>query len=361
MRSKKTVPAKNSEAIFWRPRFTRPLRAGKRANANFACSEGFFCARRAAPSAGAAVFAKPAAVWPVGFCARCLGVFSAGAPLPCSRLVGSLLLLCLAGLVCLRIFAPVCPPCACVCGAFAAAVWPVWLACRGAAGGVPPPAGCACVSRRCAASCGLCSWPGRGLPPARAPACRLPAVRFVCARIFLLSFAFSCLTFSSQISFHLSLRPRRASTFFRKESRQRFAKGLRPFEPHSCALRPIFSSSALLAGLAALRAANRRLTGKRSKKPRSRAQLFQAFLCEGDACALSPITPFFSLLAGLTALRAANRRLAWETPEKPRSKAQLFGRFCAWGYVWPHVLRIYGNLARAFCPAGFLPAAGNRS
>ena len=41
-KQKKAVPAKNSEAIFWRPRFTWPLRAGKRANANFACSEGFF-------------------------------------------------------------------------------------------------------------------------------------------------------------------------------------------------------------------------------------------------------------------------------------------------------------------------------
>ena len=41
-KQKKAVPAKNSEANFWRPRFTRPLRAGKRANANFACSEGFF-------------------------------------------------------------------------------------------------------------------------------------------------------------------------------------------------------------------------------------------------------------------------------------------------------------------------------
>ena len=51
-------------------------------------------------------------------------------------------------------------------------------------------------------------------------------------RVFLLSFALFCLTFASQKSFHLSLRPRRASTFFRKESRQRFAKGLRPFEPH---------------------------------------------------------------------------------------------------------------------------------
>ena len=61
-KQKKTVPAKNSEAIFWRPRFTRPLRAGKRANANFACSEGFFCARCAAPCAGLVVLARPAAV-----------------------------------------------------------------------------------------------------------------------------------------------------------------------------------------------------------------------------------------------------------------------------------------------------------
>ena len=145
MRSKKAVPAKNSEANFWRPRFTRPLRAGKRANATFACSEGFFCARRAAPSAGAAAFSKPAAVWPVGFCARCLGVFSAGAPLPCPRLAGSLLLLCLAwsGLRCRGLLA-VCPPCACVCGAFAAAVWPVWLAAPGCRE-VPPPGGCACA------------------------------------------------------------------------------------------------------------------------------------------------------------------------------------------------------------------------
>ena len=89
-----------------------------------------------------------------------------------------------------------------------------------------------------------------------APGACLPVVRFVCAvpscfgclfaysvlvarafSSYLLSFVFSCLTSFSQTSFHLSLRPRRASTFFRKESRQRFAKGLRPFEPHSCALR----------------------------------------------------------------------------------------------------------------------------
>ena len=50
-----------------------------------------------------------------------------------------------------------------------------------------------------------------------------------------------------------------------------------------------------------------------------------------NACALSPISPFLSLLAGLAALRAANRRQIRETLEKPRSKAQLFGRFCASG------------------------------
>ena len=96
----------------------------------------------------------------------------------------------------------------------------------------------------------------------------LPVFPFCIVRAgFLFFFTFSCLTFSSQNSFHLSLRPRRASTFFRKESRQRFAKGLRPFEPHSSALRPISPFPALLAGLAALRAANRRLTGKRLKSP----------------------------------------------------------------------------------------------
>ena len=42
-------------------------------------------------------------------------------------------------------------------------------------------------------------------------------------------------------------------------------RGLAPLNPHSCALRPIFSSSALLAGLRGLSAANRRLTGKRLK------------------------------------------------------------------------------------------------
>ncbi len=55
-----------------------------------------------------------------------------------------------------------------------------------------------------------------------------------------------------------------------------------------------------------------------------------------------------ALLAGLSGHSAANRRQVRETLEKPRSRAQLFGRFCAWG------------TRRGFCPAGFLPAAGNR-
>ena len=82
--------------------------------------------------------------------------------------------------------------------------------------------------------------------------------------------------------------------------------------------------------------------GAHLKKNRVRARLGESTNTVRDLPAAG------ALLAGLTALRAANRRLAWETPEMPRSKAQLFGRFCAWGYVWPHVLRIHESLARAF-------------
>ena len=143
---KKTVPAKNSEAIFWRPRFTWPLRAGKRANANFACSEGV-----SAPGAP-----RHVPGWP----------FLRGLPLLC------------------------------------------WLLC---------PVSRRFFRKRCIRAGIL--W--------HRLSC-LPAVRFVCAVLFcfgclfacsvlvaraffsyLLSFAFSCLTSSSQTSFHLSLRPRR--------------------------------------------------------------------------------------------------------------------------------------------------------
>ena len=240
-KQKKAVPAKNSEAIFWRPRFTWPLRAGKRANANFACSEGLFCAQCAARSAAAVAFAKPAAV---------VAAFAPGAL--------------------------VCPPCALVCLVLVV-----------------------CLPFLC-----------------------------LCAHISLLSLSFFCLTSSSQNFFHLSLRPRRASTFFRKESRQRFARGAArrsPSNPSDGALRPIFSSSALLAGLSGLSGRKPPADGETLEKPRSRAQLFKRFCAKGDACALSPISPFLSVLAGLTALRAANRRLAGKRPKSQGAKLSFSG------------------------------------
>ena len=224
---------------------------------------------------------------------------------------------------------------------------------------------CAAARRLCAglpagapAFCGFV--PGLRAASAFAPGLR--AVRFVCAAFPSCFFAFSCLTSSSQISFHLSLRPRRASTFFRKESRQRFAKGLRPFEPHSCALRSIFSSSSLLAGLTALRAANRRLTGETLEKAKEQSSAFSSVSVRRRTPApfrRSP--PFFSLLAGLTALRAANRRLAWETPEMPRSKAPAFRAFLCVGVRLAPRFTYLWKFGAGFCPAGFLPDAGNRS
>ena len=111
--------------------------------------------------------------------------------------------------------------------------------------------------------------------------------------------------------------------------------------------------------------------GKTLEKPRSKAQLFKRFCAKEDACALWLISPFLSLLAGLTALWAANRRLTGETPEKPRSGAQLFGRFCAGGTFDP-AFYIFMEIWRGLLPGklppghreqepGFSPAWENRS
>ena len=102
--------SQNSEAFFGGPRSQGPLRAGKRANANLACSEGFFCARRAAPCGGLVVLAWPAAA---------VAVFALGTPgifLPvCRCLVPGLRAACCfcawSGLCCRGLLA-VCPPCA---------------------------------------------------------------------------------------------------------------------------------------------------------------------------------------------------------------------------------------------------------
>ena len=117
------------------------------------------------------------------------------------------------------------------------------------------------ADRFCAAcrSCGgFCAWPA------------LFIRSVLCLRgFFLLSFTFSCLTFASQNSFHLSLRPRRASTFFRKESRQRFARGRgsAPFEPPFLCPAADLPFSRAAGRLNGPSAANRRLTGKRLKSP----------------------------------------------------------------------------------------------
>ena len=464
--AKKTVPAKNSEANFWRPRFTRPLRAGKRANANFACSEGFFLsgAPRRLPGLAAScaacrclacwllcsVFRRffcrcSAALFPACglsavFCLACAACLPFGRRRLCFRLAGSLPLLCklLRPLPCLPAVRFVCAFSSCFGCLFARSVLcarlfslifrpflPGFLPlkslfiCRSGRDGnflacplprlCSRPAGlviccffagfcahclfaCSALFMRvfsllcfCTFSC-LTSFlsklfsfvaqaatgisllvPSRGFVPGLravlspaafsrtfAPVCLACAAAachalvcaqlsscfgclFACSALFmrvfsLLFFALSCLTSSSQISFHLSLRPRRASTFFRKESRQRFAKGLRPFEPHSCALRPFFPLFRAAGRLT--RPFGRKPPAGREtlEKPRSRAQLFKRFCAKGDACALWLISPF---------PRAAGR-LSGPSGRKPPAdrgnarkakgaKLQLFGRFCAWG------------------------------
>ena len=182
-----------------------------------------------------------------GFCARCPGVFSAGTPPPCSWLVGSLPLLrlaCAAPGACLS-FVRCAQKAQDFCCFSRAAHGKLFLFCR-----CSRPAGLV----TCCFFAGFCAH------------C-LFACSALFMRVFLLSFAFSYLTFASQTSFHLSLRPRRASTFFRKESRQRFARGFAPSNPIPA---PCDQSSPLprcWPAYAAFQAANRRLTGKRLKSP----------------------------------------------------------------------------------------------
>ena len=65
--------------------------------------------------------------------------------------------------------------------------------------------------------------------------------------------------------------------------------------------------------------------------------------------ALRPISPFPALLAGLSGPFGRKPPADKGNARKAKgAKLQLFGRFCALG------------MRRGFCPAGFLPAAGNR-
>ena len=253
-RSKKSRASQKREAIFWRPRFTWPLRAGKRANANFACSEGFFLSGVPRHMAG----------WPFlrgqPLLRRLLRPvfrrFSAGAPLLCSRSACRFSAAFTQTLLCLFVW-PALPARRALCARSSVLFWLSVCLFR---------VGCTRVfllsfifrlflfgfcrakffSFVAHAATGISSLvPSRGfvsglrvLSPAAfsrtfAPIACLPVLRCLCGFSLSCFFALSCLTSSSQTSFHLSLRPRRASTFFRKESRQRFARGRgsAPFEP----------------------------------------------------------------------------------------------------------------------------------
>ena len=156
----------------------------------------------------------------------------------------------------------------------------------------------------------------------------------------------------------LPLKNRRASTFFRKESRQRFARGRgsAPFEPPF--LRPaanlfLFRAAGRLSGHSA---ANRRQIRETPEKPRSRAQLFGRFCAKEDACTLSPISPFISLLAGL--VRPFGPQTAGWRGKRPKSqgaKLSFSSVSVRWGTGGPTLF--FSN--RKF-GAGFCPAAGNR-
>ena len=149
--------------------------------------------------------------------------------------------------------------------------------------------------------------------------------------------------------------PRRAPHFlFGKKMGEKNREGSgaprrSPSNPSDGALRPFFPSSALLAGLTALRAANRRLTGETLEKPRSKAQLFKRFCAKEDACALSPISPFLSLLAGLAALRPQTAGWHGKRPKSQGAELSFSDVSVRWG------------CAGAFAWLGFLPGAGNRS
>ena len=196
-----------------------------------------------------------------------------------------------------------------------------------------------------------------------APVACLPVLRCLCGFSLSCFFALSCLTSSSQTSFHLSLRPRRASTFFRKESRQRFARGRgsAPFEPpfqRPAANLPFPRAAGRLSGHSA---ANRRLVGKRPKSQGAKLQLFGRFCAKEDACTLSLISPLFLAAGRLSGLRAANRRLTGKRSKKPKSKAQLFRAFLCVGERLAPRFTYSWKFGAVFCPVGFLPAAGNRS
>ena len=65
-------------------------------------------------------------------------------------------------------------------------------------------------------------------------------------------------------------------------------KKIRQFKNREKIIKQISPFLSLLAGLAALRAANRRQIRETPEKPKEQSSAFRAFLCVGDAPGLSP-------------------------------------------------------------------------
>ena len=192
----------------------------------------------------------------------------------------------------------------------------------------------------------------------------LPSVR-LCVRAFmLLSFALFLPHFCLSKFFSFVAHAATGTPFsFRKENGGKEPRGgatAPPSNPHSCALRPIFFSSALLAGLRGPLGRKPPADGETLEKPGSRAQLFKRFCAKEDACALRLFSPFFSLLAGLRGPLGRKSPAGGETPEKPKEQSSAFRAFLCSGDA-------PGLSPGGFSPScreqklSFLPARENRS
>ena len=180
---------------------------------------------------------------------------------------------------------------------------------------------------------------------------------------------------------------------FRKENGGKEPRGgatAPPSNPHSCALRPIFFSSALLAGLRGPLGRKPPADGETLEKPGSRAQLFKRFCAKEDACALRLFSPFFSLLAGLVwpfgpqiagwrgnARKAKGAELSFSSVSVRWGRAgasSLPGKTGAVRGRAPGISRVRARMGAdanterdlptagvLTAGAGFLPAAGNRN
>ena len=180
---------------------------------------------------------------------------------------------------------------------------------------------------------------------------RLPAMCFI-ARIYSFIFCLFLPNFFLSKFFSLVAQAATGLYFLPKKSRQRFAVQLRPFEPHSCALRPIFSSSALLVGQPGPLAQNRRLGRQRLKSPGAELSFSSVSVREGNACALS-ITPFLAA-GGLAALRL--QIAGWGMAAlKPKEQSSAFRAFLCVGVRLAPRFTYSWKFSGGLSPGGFLP------